>query len=291
MGTQLLPGERGTYFKMDPDALVIVGLDTPHKSGEHPLWDERILLPLDESMVKNIMALGVQESVRVEVEKGTDGSKVPYVVDGRRRVMHAREANKRLKTLGEPPVTVPVIAEKNTNAEDLSMLTISLNEIRKDDPMMVKAAKAGRMQARGMSTKQIALAFGVAAGTADLFLRLNGAHDELKKAVAADKITATAAGKLSELPRDEQPAALKKLLDEAKARGEKRGKVKDAAAIATSRKKGGEARPAPGKRILLRVVSNGTSVLHDEFIRGVRFAMGDLDPRAVSGLSALMTKK
>ena len=144
-GTQLLPGERGTYFKMDPDDLTIVGLDTPHKAGEHHLWDERINLPLDENMVLNIMALGVQESVRVEVEKTKGNGKCAYVVDGRRRVMHAREANRRLKKQGEPPVRVPVIAERNTEEKDLSMLTVALNEIRLDDPMMVKAAKASRM--------------------------------------------------------------------------------------------------------------------------------------------------
>ena len=103
-------------------------------------------------------------------------------------------------------------------------------------------------------------------------------------------ITPTAAGQVASMPREEQPEALKKLLAEARLRGEKKVKVKDAMAAATSQKNGGDARPAPGKRVLMRVVKNGAEVLSDDFLRGVRFAMGDLDPKSISGLVGLMKK-
>jgi ParB family chromosome partitioning protein len=92
---QAIAGRRLNAFAVDPDNLIIIGLDTDD-GPEHPLYDERVKLPLDESTVLNIMAIGVKEPVLV---RKTDGN--PEVVDGRRRTMHAREANRRLRELGE----------------------------------------------------------------------------------------------------------------------------------------------------------------------------------------------
>ena len=47
----------------------------------------------------------------------------------------------------------------------------------------------------------------------------------------------------------------------------------------------------PQRRVLRRVVENGAEVLSEEFLMGVRFAIGDLNPKSVKGLTALMSAK
>ena len=64
MSKQALEGQRLNAFGMDPDKLTIIGLDTDD-GPEHPLYDERVRLPLDESFVKNVKVYGVIEDVIV----------------------------------------------------------------------------------------------------------------------------------------------------------------------------------------------------------------------------------
>jgi hypothetical protein len=57
----------------------------------HPLYDERVHLPIDEGMVLNIMELGVLEPIIVWKDPETG---LTCVVVGRQRVKHTLEANK-----------------------------------------------------------------------------------------------------------------------------------------------------------------------------------------------------
>jgi len=47
---------------------------------------------------------------------------------------------------------------------------------------------------------------------------------------------------------------------------------------------------APKLRVLKKVIENGSGVLSDDFIRGLRVAIGDLNPSAIKGLQELMRK-
>ena len=80
-------------LSFETDALTII------TDPAHSLYDERIHLPLDEAITLNIMALGVREPILVW--KDPETGKV-LVVDGRQRVRHAIEANRRLTARGEP---------------------------------------------------------------------------------------------------------------------------------------------------------------------------------------------
>jgi ParB family chromosome partitioning protein len=288
-GTQLLEGRRESMFRVDPETLTIIGHDT--KDGpEHPLWDERINIPLDEAMVRNIMELGVREPV-VLVVQGKGEQRIAAVVDGRRRVMHLREANKRLAKQGEPKRDCPVIAEKGMSEKDQLLLSASLNDIRLDDPVMVKAAKAARMKQRGISYNEIALAFGVDTQTVALWVNINGLTDTVKKAVTNGSIKPTAAGQLAGLTPEQQREALGELLAGAE-RGEK-PTVDRARAKAKTKRGNGSPPPSeiPHRRVLRRVVENGGEVLSKDFLDGVRFAIGELNPKSVKGLTALMAAK
>lgn len=286
MSGQLLEGKRGSYFWMAPEDLIIVGVDT--KDGpEHPLWDERIKLPIDDLLVKSLLDNGVLDPVFVEV----DGGKA-FVVDGRRRVLHARAANKRIKDKNAT-LRVKVIAEKGTEDSKLDMFSVTLNEHRLNDTIMTRAAKASRMFGRGHTADEIASAFGVNVQTANMWLAINGLSAPVRKAIEDGKIAPTAAARLCKLSKEEQADALSGLLAEG-------GKVtvgRTAAAARNKRKKNGSSDTvaAPPKRALRRVVDlwettdEGENISED-FIRGVRFALGDLNPASVAGLTAMMKK-
>ncbi|WP_338580403.1 hypothetical protein VXE06_16430 [Klebsiella oxytoca] len=77
----------------------------------HPLYDERIHLPINEAMVLNIMDQGVLEPIIIwkDPESG-----MTCVVDGRQRVRHTLEANKHLVKSGESPLLVPAVAKRGS---------------------------------------------------------------------------------------------------------------------------------------------------------------------------------
>src|SRR3990172_8760382 len=126
---------------------------------EHWAFAPRISLPLDENKLANITSFGVQQPIKVEVVRGEDGTKQYIVVDGRQRIRYAREANKRLAKQGEPLLTVPVTASKDSGEDTLVALNVGLNEARTDDGLLEKAEKAARMKLRCQSVQAIAVAF------------------------------------------------------------------------------------------------------------------------------------
>ena len=93
---------------------------------DHPLYDERVHLPLDEAMVLNIMALGVRQSILVW--KDPESGKT-LVIAGRQRVKHTLEADKRLAAEGKPTLLVPAVDAPHQVAAGM----ISENEIRQAD--------------------------------------------------------------------------------------------------------------------------------------------------------------
>lgn len=162
----LVNAARGKSLFCDhPDKFIVIGVDTPHKKGEHPLWDERCFEPLDEALISNIMALGVLEPVLVEPEKDT---KRPLVVDGRRRILHAREACRRLKALGEPEIEVEAKATR-WDDQTAMMVMVSANEHRREDKPLHRIRKAVAMLHRNTPAIAVANAFGVTTATVGLW--------------------------------------------------------------------------------------------------------------------------
>lgn len=196
---------RRSYFMFDPDELIVVGLDT-NDGPEHPLWDERIKLPLDEGLVRNIQTYGVIEPILFV----RDGDKT-YVVDGRRRVLHAREAAKRQAQAGEELVKVPGIPKRG---EDTYLFGISrsANACRVNDGPLTNARNAQRMLDMGSSEKEIAVAFGVKEQTVKDWLSLLGLAPKVKTAVAKGVLSPSAAATLAKLSKEEQEGHLEELL-------------------------------------------------------------------------------
>lgn len=282
MAKQALAGKRLNAFAMDPSELTIIGLDT-EEGDDHPLWDERIELPLMEPMILNIMAIGVKQSVTVR----KDGDRV-LVVDGRQRVRHAREANRRLLERGEPTVLVPARVEKGSD-DLLDQIAVSLNEQRQQDSLIAKARRSKRMLDRnGDDYGAVAIAFGVTTQTIRNWQKLLDTSPKVQKYVEEGRLSPSAATQLSALSRKDQEAELDKITEN----GSKRATTARAARSARSKKNG--KRSAPTKKALKKLVKrvgSGEELNIDEgILTGIRIAVGDLVPTEGSALAHILVE-
>lgn len=203
MGSQAIDAPRVSMFIIEPEKLTIV------TDPAHPLYDERIKLPLDESLVKNIMVYGIKVPVLIR-----KNGEVLEVVDGRQRVRAAIEANRRFEEEGGLAVKVRVVLEKGSDAEMMGV-GILTNELRQGDDIIVKARKAKRVLDLNPDEGACALLFGVSVAHLRRWIKLLTTDTKVQKAVEAGEISATAAAELADLPRDQQIEALEKLTGEA----------------------------------------------------------------------------
>ena len=265
---------RDEFLWFDPDKLVIVGLDTK-ADDSHPLHDSDRTGEVDESLVRNVMVHGVKVPILVRLvgaRGAVMGSGVVEVVDGRQRVMAAREANKRLRREGSEPIRVPGLPQKGDDAELLGVMVLT-NENRKDDTPLAKAKKAQRLRAAGRSDAEIGVLMGVTSKCVANWTALLSCDGKVQEAVEVGTVPADVAVKLSSMPREEQRETLTEMV----AAGATRGRAADSAI--KDRKKNGsksnghsntkdEDRIAlPGKRELRRLLealepgSDGAKVL------------------------------
>lgn len=198
-------GQIGTVqaYAFDPDDLVIVDEDP-----EHPLYDpERAALPLDEALVLSIMHRGVLEPI--EFSKNPETGKCE-VVDGKQRTKCAREANKRLKKQGMPPVIVTGIPRRTRDAVELSGM-MAATFIRQEEGPLSKAKRAQRMLDRGAPEESVCLDMGISAGTLRNYLALLEAPAVVRKAVEAGKVPASLAYQLKSATAEEAAAKVEEI--------------------------------------------------------------------------------
>jgi len=288
MGKPALNGTRKDVFYMDPDDIVVVGADT-NDGPDHPLYDERVKLPLDEGMVLNIMYQGVLQPIVVRKDGGD-----PQAVAGRRRTLHAREANRRLKKQGKEAVKVPALNRRGSDKDMLGIM-ISENEIRRDDSPLTKARKVQKLLDMGATEAECATIFGVTKKSIDNWTRLLDCDDKVVKAVESNKISASAAAKLSKLSRADQREHLEEMLASGNT------STKQSAAIARSKTNKGNKDAdegeedegvivAPGKKVLNKVlaaVADGAE-LDPAAVKVVKWVTGKVDARQVKGLTKIL---
>ncbi|HCC2596641.1 TPA: hypothetical protein M4185_004042 [Klebsiella variicola] len=168
----------------------------------HPLYDERIHLPVSEAMVLNIIDQGVLEPIIVWKDPETGLS---CVVDGRQRVRHTLEANKRLLKEGKEPLLVPAVAKRGS-AVRMAQAMVSANEIRQADTPLGRAKKMADALDRGHDEDDLSLMFGVSVQTVRATLSLLDATQAVRDAVESGTVTVTQARQLGALPPEEQRA-------------------------------------------------------------------------------------
>lgn len=203
--TGLTPAQLAALVKQgakafDPNELTVI--DDPG----HPLYDARIKrVPPDEAFIQDIMDLGVHTPVVVHRE-----GNLLVVAAGRRRVMAAREVNRRLAAVGEPPIRVPVALRRGDDKDALDV-SISENEHRTGDDLATKAAKAAQMVSMhggdGAAYAHTARRFGVTATTIRNWLALLQLAAPIRDAVFKGELAMTDGLEIGKLPADEQAAA------------------------------------------------------------------------------------
>jgi ParB family chromosome partitioning protein len=204
---------RQDLLKFDPEDLVLV------EDEKHALYDPRVKMPLDEALVRNIMANGIIQPITARRNGERDGKALVEVVTGRQRVRAAREANKRLAAEGAEPVLVPTVLKRGDD-RSLFGVIVSENELRRGDSTTEKAKKLQRYIDMGGDEDQAAVQFGVSRSTIRNYLALLDCDKAVQKAVDAGSITATLAiTEFSKVPREEQRAALEKVLSNGAAKG------------------------------------------------------------------------
>lgn len=202
---QAVQAPRGTIFKMRPGELTIIGVDTDD-GPEHPLYDPRIKLPLDEALVKNIMVNGV-----IEVIKATKEGDRLLVWDGRRRDLHAREAERRLIEQGlATELRVGVLVSQDTQA-NLFDKGLSANRFRVDDGILSSARSAQKSIDLGGTVESVSVKMGVSDQTVRNWLGLLGLQVKVLAAVEQGRIGATVAMTMIGLSPEEQLKQLAEL--------------------------------------------------------------------------------
>lgn len=287
MAKTAVPGaSRGTVFKMDPADPIIIGLDT-RDGPEHPLYDDRIHLPLDEGLVLNIMARGVLVPVL-----GRKNGKRVEIVDGRQRIRCAREANKRLKKEGCKTVKIEVSLKRPRSEQDALGMLITTNENRINDDYVARAHKAQRLLDYGATEEEVANEFGCNPQTIKNLLKILELSPKVQKAIKAGQIGYIAATSLTDLTQKDQDETLEAMIatgntgvDEAKRLRRSRKKKDNGSADTAPR-----AKKVPTK-VLRRVAEDEefTSTLSPDAKAILLWVLGDENAaRRVKGLTALL---
>jgi len=285
MGKQALDEKRlSGGFHVDPDSLVIIGLDT--KDGpEHPLWDKRASLPIDENLGKDMMMNGFHGSI--EVRKNGDATEVVF---GRQRVKAARWANKQLTKAGKEPILVTCLVKKLNDATAFGV-RVGENVHRQGLSTLDKADEIQRYISMGRNEEDAAVTFGMTANGIRNLLKLQDLDSHVRKAVEANDLSPSAAAELSGLSRDEQREQLAELL-KAGAAGEKVTRRTAKQAVKKKKTSGNdEASVAPAKRLVsnvLKLDKRHGNVLPRDFVKGVMWCLGDIGDTSIDGLRALV---
>lgn len=188
---------RTNAWNIEPERLVLV------TDPAHPMYDPRVHLPVDESLVLNVMHHGVIEPVII----CKDGADL-VVVDGRQRVKAACEANRRLLAEGKLAMFVTCMIRKGDDASLFGVM-VSTNELRREDTPMGRAEKLQRFLAMGRSESEAVVVFGVTRQTIANWKALLDLAPEVKQAVEHGVIGATAAAQeFAGLSRQDQRAKL-----------------------------------------------------------------------------------
>lgn len=274
--------QRSTTFMVDPSKPLIIGHDTKHKRGEHPLWQERALEAVDEILAQDIATNGFRSVIQVRV----DGSNYE-VVAGRRRVKAARRANEIRAANGEAPLKIEVKVVRGTPLS-LVGLMISENANRKDVAPLQMAEDLQKFLDMGATEQQTATAAGKTVPQLRSFLRLLDLDPQVQEAVRKSTISVSAAIRLAELGREDQVAELAKI-----GAGESGKTAADVDAAVRAKRDGGEVTKAPGKRLINKLLEDEEAkavLAAADGVQVVRWMIGELAPRNIKGLVAAINR-
>jgi ParB family chromosome partitioning protein len=280
MAKQAFEAKRLSGWWLDPDDIVIIGLDTDD-GPEHPLYDDRIKLPLNEEMIANLDAKGIINPVKIR--KNGD---VAECVAGRQRVRMAREINRRRKERN-PRKWIPLLVpctKADGDERSMQSLGYSENAVRTNDDVIQEARNMARMKGQGCTEEEIAIDFGCSKAKVLKRLGLLELATPVQRAVRSGSISPTTALSLKTLSHDEQKAKLDKLAT-APVEHEKNGKAKRPTEQQSKAALG--KRVVPGKKQAAKMVESGLlkEATAEEYLR---YVAGEIPASKVKGLTAAL---
>jgi len=214
MSKTAIAASRGTIFKVDPKKLVIVGIDTAHKSKrEHPLWQPRINLPINHDMVESMVAFGPIEPVECR-KNGTnkDGSDVLEVIFGVQRTRSLRIANDIRVKKGLEPWPMKVLVTSRDDNEAGEVIQVENHQRQNDDKITTALAMREQLDL-GKDEEYVArVLFRCDVQTMQRTLALLDLDDEVKRHVQTGALSAHAAYELRGEPRERQREIVRELL-------------------------------------------------------------------------------
>lgn len=186
----------GGRFLADPRELVLI------EDPNHHLYSPRIHLPPDEHIVLGMIEHGVELDVLVQSEGGQ-----AVVVDGRRRVVNAREAARRMEADGVPALRIGVKLVRGKSHRMVEKMALTNAHRRENDPVE-EARLMARMIEAGRTESEVAAFYGVGTRTVENRLALLDLVPHLQDAVANGAVAATAALAVAGKSEKEQLALL-----------------------------------------------------------------------------------
>lgn len=195
-----------------PEDLKVIGVDI-QDGPMMDLLDQRIFGELDDNMVRDIDDKGVL--LTVVCRRQSFGLEV---IDGRRRVIHAREVNKNRAKLGQEPIKVPVRVEQADDFKALE-LQLSLNTNRKEESQVTLALKVARFidmmpKEEGNAIRRAALAANVSEAQVRNLCRFAKMDSSIHELVESGKLGFAAAVTLSADSAEVQLATAEKMVAE-----------------------------------------------------------------------------
>ncbi|MCH9637808.1 MAG: ParB/RepB/Spo0J family partition protein [Gammaproteobacteria bacterium] len=274
MPKQAFDAKRLSGWWMPPEEIVIIGIDTDD-GPEHPLYDDRIKLPLDEDFLANVSEHGVHTPVKIR--KNGDQAECVF---GRQRVRAAREVNLRRKKRKEPPLLVPCTKEQ---AEDKRLMAIgfSENSARTNNDPIQEARDMQKLKSQGYDESEVAVHFAVSTQLVRKRLALLELAALVVSAVRAGQLAPTAALALKSLSHDEQKEKLAEIKTTSAASGNGKRPTARAAAAAAGR------HVLPNKKQLKKILESGA--LADASAESfLRYLIGEWPPSKVKGLTTAL---
>ncbi|MEQ4618467.1 MAG: ParB/RepB/Spo0J family partition protein [Corticimicrobacter sp.] len=187
----------------DPDTLTLV---TDEAS---PLYDERVHLPVDEALARNIDYQGVLEPVAISKNPETGNTEVVF---GRQRVKAARLANQWRRERGVEPLRIQGVVYQGKRQNALDAIA-SENEARTADSPLGRAEKMRRHLAMGRDEEQLAVIYACSIQTVRNTLALLDCTQAVQQAVEAGQIGVTQAKALGALPPEDQREKVQQLIE------------------------------------------------------------------------------
>lgn len=214
MGGQAFDAPRAQIFYLDPNKVVIIGLDT--KDGpEHRLYDPRVKLPVLEEQLANVRKHKILEAGLISKEKLPGGETRDVVVDGRQRTRWARAVNLEIREecssdedYEKRMVRVPFILKSQGDKAALKSMGTAAN-MRAESNILTKALDVQGMLDSGHHNKHdIAVDLGVTVQAVDSWLQVLTLGKKMQDAVRNGVMAPSAAIQYSDVSEEEQDKAL-----------------------------------------------------------------------------------